>query len=188
MSRKAVQQMQYLELIKFVVGATAIGDYWQRLNGGDLTVANAQFKRPNRRGDTYLGGRYTISQISLERDYIPDGAYVGLMDAVLKHIQDPGESNNGITIVRVMPNSPSVGGRKTTLKYLRCTPSGIPGFTDADVTSDQGHIMNRIAFNVEDLRLEVPQKDGKTKVYDTESLLSAGWDGLASNVSQVAKK
>lgn len=178
MTQRTVPQMQYLELIKFIVGNQQIGDYWQRVSGGDLTVASAEHKRGGTRGSTYIPGRYKVNQVTLERDYVPDNTMMAIYNAIMQHLRDPGNDANGIIIRRVMQNSPTGNANgKTTIDYLNCKPVGLPNFGDGDVTNDAGMITQRMAFEVEDLAVTLP---GQSKPLDTAALLRIGWTGAPS--------
>lgn len=170
---QAVPQLSYLELITFIVGNRRIGDYWQRFSGGQIQVSTARSAPPNMRTTRPMAGKYTVSGITLEREYTPNDSHVNTLFAIMQHLKDPGNNANDIKIVRELNNSPTgSAATKTKITYIGCVPTSIPILEDGDTTADANIMPTRLSFEVSDVAINI----GGNEV-DILSMIGTGFSG-----------
>ncbi len=152
----AVPQMSYLELITFQIGNRRIGDYWNRFSGGQVQVASTRSSAPNKRSSKPMSGKYSIADISLEREYTPNDSHIETLTSLLVHLKDPGNPDNDIKIVREINNGPmGNNATKTKITYIGCVPTMIPILEDGDTTADAQIMPTRLSFAVEDISMVI---------------------------------
>lgn len=172
----ALPQLSYLELITFMVGNRPIGDYWQRVSGGQVQVTNTRSAPPNMRTTIPMAGKYTVAGLTLEREYIPDTNTVNILKAILDHLKDPGNRANDIKIIRELNNTPTANAStRTKVTYVGCVPTSIPLLEDGDTTADANIMPTRITFDVADVEIEI----GGTKI-DLMQQIGGGFGGSGS--------
>lgn len=174
MTQRAMPQLSFLELIVFTMGNSAIGDYWQRISGGDIQVASARHGAPNRRTSQPVSGKFTYGALTLERDYIPNDANINILAAILAHLGDPGNDQNDISIIRVLNNSPKPNKNRTVVTYNRCVPTSIPMLSDGDTTADANIMPTRLSFEYSSVTIEI-----NGRIFDIDQLVGGGWAGAS---------
>jgi hypothetical protein len=176
----AVPQMSYLELITFQIGNRRIGDYWQRFSGGQVQVASTRSAPPNKRSTKPMSGKYSIADVSMEREYTPNDSHVNTLISLLNHLKDPGNPNNDIKLIREINNGPmGNNATKTKITYLGCVPTAIPILEDGDTTADAQIMPTRISFAVEDIIINI----GGTEI-DLMSAIGGGFNTSGSGTGR----
>lgn len=172
----AIPQMTFLELITIQFGTNRIPTFWQRFNGGEIQVATARHAAPDRRTTRAFAGKYSVSAISMERDYIPDQNQGAVLTGILNYLRDPANPENQIRVTRELPNTPSAAGNTTTIiTYTQCVPTMIPVLADGDTTNDASIMLTRLAFEVGEPIINIGGQ-----VYDIGFLIGGGWSGLGA--------